>query len=75
VVHLEFDNGLARKPATLDTMEQLEKAIDAAAGTRTPETETKRLISGVSPDEAIASCARRVVNRTASPSGAAGGAT
>ena len=55
MVHLEFDNGLARKPVTLDTTEQLEKAIDAAAGTRTPETETKRLISGVSPDEAIAS--------------------
>ena len=54
---------------------------------RHPATEIKRVISGVSPDEAIASFARlwvadahwraaeRVMNRTASPRPAAGGAT
>ena len=54
---------------------------------RHPATEIKRVISGVSPDEAIASFARlwvadahwraaeRVMNRTASPRPEAGGAT
>ena len=54
---------------------------------RHPATEIKRVISGVSPDEAIASFARlwvadahwraaeRVMNRNASPQSAAGGAT
>ncbi|KZS63032.1 enoyl-CoA hydratase [Mycobacterium kansasii] len=58
----------------------------AAALSRHPATEIKRVISGVSPDEAIASFARlwvaeahwqaaaRVMNRTSSPRQAAGGA-
>jgi enoyl-CoA hydratase len=53
---------------------------------RLPAAEIKRVISGISPDEPIASCARlwvadahwqaaeRVMNRTASPRPAAGGA-
>jgi hypothetical protein len=59
----------------------------AASLARHPAAEIKRVISGVSPDEAIASFARlwvadahwqaaeRVMNRTASPRPAAGGAT
>ena len=59
----------------------------ARALARHPATEIKRVIRGVSPDEAIASFARlwvadahwqaaeRVMNRTASPRPAAGGAT
>jgi enoyl-CoA hydratase len=59
----------------------------AASLSNRPATEIKKVISGVSPDEAIASFARlwvadahwqaadRVLNRTASPRSAAGGAT
>ena len=62
-------------------------AIVARSLARHPATEIKRVISGVSADEAIASFARlwvadahwraaeRVMNRTASPRPAAGGAT
>ena len=73
-------------PALIDSST---RAGDRSPATlaRHPAAEIKRVISGVSPDEAIASFARlwvadahwqaaeRVMNRTASPRPAAGGAT